>query len=494
MSSDGLQELMSCIKRRWQEQLVFELNRKMSFTGQEIYSGSLEIVSRLQEISLGKKIVLLLGNRTENFMVRIACLLSGKTCVPVNPDFKWSEIDKILSYLSDYVIVTDKETQSQFQGLGDDENCLFVDDLVDVKNLKLVEYQREENIESPVGDIMFTSGTTGQPKGVNIHIDRLAGNGKLFIDLHKIPKGCVFYNVLPLCYLGGWYNLFLIPVLAGGSVVLDKPFGSSNMYAFWKNVQQFKVSHLWFNPTMLSMLLHIGLDEGVNITESISSIKKSFVGMAPLDPQLKKRFEKQFDLKLLENFGLSETLFLTSEREGVEKVPGSVGPVIHPIEIDLVGEQKEVVVRSPFTIERYFGDDASPQAFSKEGFRTGDIGQWDEHGNLHIVGRIKDIIIRGGINISPSEIEKVIAQLPECSAVTVIGCDDEMLGEKVVAVVGMTRGDQREIKKLIKEKCRQELASFKRPEKIYFVDQFPLNASGKIDRKALKENIMKMSH
>jgi long-chain acyl-CoA synthetase len=294
------------------------------------------------------------------------------------------------------------------------------------------------------------------------------------------------YDILPLAYLGGWYNMFLIPFINGGKVVLDRPFGTKNLYSFWENVKKYQVNALWFNPMMLSMLLQVGADDLNSVIEYNRGINWALVGMAPLSTGLKKKFEENFKLNIYENYGLSETFFLVSDSKEIQLPKGAVGKVLDGVEIIIDGEgEGEVLVNSPYMFEAYFEDrDLTNQVKKGSYFRTGDIGKLKD-GFLYIVGRLKDIIIKGGINISPKEVQDSINRLEGVQDSCVFGVNHQHYGESLVAAVVLAKDSHLNAKE-IKRALKSHIASLKIPDKIKVLDELPLNSSGKVDLVGLK--------
>ena len=181
---------------------------------------------------------------------------------------------------------------------------------------------------------MPTSGSTSTPKVINIAYSGLVRNGLTMARTLGLGRENRFYNVLPMTYLGGFYNLLLIPILAEGSLVLDGAFGVPNLYGFWENVKTFGVNTLWFTATMLSMLLGAGGRRGLVVPAE--QIRIALCGMAPLAASVKKRFEERFGFVLYENYALSETTFLTTHVPGRPYKEGTVGLPLEGVEVQIV--------------------------------------------------------------------------------------------------------------------------------------------------------------
>jgi long-chain acyl-CoA synthetase len=332
------------------------------------------------------------------------------------------------------------------------------------------------SIDNPIFQVTFSSGSTGLPKGIPIKFSKLYSNGMLFSRFHEINQSIKMLNILPLAYLGGWYNMFLIPFINEGQIFLDKPFGSTNLYSFWETVIDKEINCLWLNPMIMSMLSRVGLDEEVN-PEKIN-IKWGFVGMAPLNQAVQEKFSSLFPVELKENYGLSETFFIASDKAGENLPKGAIGKVLDGVDVQIV--EDEIVVKSPYMFEGYFESNQKP---IKDGFfPTGDLGKVED-GYLFITGRKKDIVIRGGINISPKEIEEVLLEHVEIDEAAVIGIEHEFYGEALGAIIRSDSLTVKDIKKFLKPK----LSKIKIPDLIQVVDEIPRNKSEKYDLVKIKE-------
>jgi long-chain acyl-CoA synthetase len=346
---------------------------------------------------------------------------------------------------------------------------------------------------------MPTSGSTSTPKVIEICYRGLVGNGLAFSRRLGLGPDNRFYNVLPMTYLGGFYNLLLIPILAEGSLVLDGAFGVPNLYGFWENVKTFGINTLWFTATMLSMLL--SLEEDEDLSYLAKQIRIALCGMAPLSATVKKRFEERFGFQLYENYALSETTFLTTHAPDLVYKEGSVGRPLEGIEVQIVdgegqplppGKDGQIAVRTPYMMHGYRQSGPSDRSLlSADGrFLTGDLGCLDEDGELFITGRLKDLIIRGGVNISPRVLEDAFYRLEAVEEVAVVGIPHAVYGEEVAAAI--------KVKAAYRDRfgvddargyCERNMAHFQRPKWIYLIDELPKGASNKIHKAALRRLI-----
>jgi long-chain acyl-CoA synthetase len=335
--------------------------------------------------------------------------------------------------------------------------------------------------------IVYTSGTTGRPAGVVHRVRDLVDNGRLFGATVGVRPHHRFYSVLAMTYLGGYYNLMMLPYVNGASVVLSDAFDARAALDFWSLAVRHGVNALWLVPTIMSILLE--MDRG-SVGEELcrSSIELALVGTAPLPPSLRRAFEQRYGVRVLENYGLSETLFLTTNVTERETIDGSVGQVLEGVELRL--SEGELLARTPYLMPGYYDvqrngpEPQDPAAW----FRTGDVGCIDSEGNVFIAGRRKDVIIRGGVNVSPAAAEDVLMGHPSVAECAVVGVPHPMYGEDSVAVVRLLAGaDETRTRDALVAACRECLGSTNRPSRIAFLEELPHSSSGKVHKARLRE-------
>ena len=283
--------------------------------------------------------------------------------------------------------------------------------------------------------IIYTSGTTSRPKGVIHSFSNIVGNAIVFGKLHGLNERNRFLNCLPLTYLGGYYNLLILPYVNGSSVVLTRPISASSALRFWETIISNAVNTLWFVPTIMSMLME--LDRGSDGAKYCKGeVKLAFVGTDVLRSELKNKFEEKYGIELFENYGLSETLFISSNVTSSEFPKEGVGRLVPGVQIKIVdrnmtrvskGNEGEILVKTPFRMKGYL---KQRMPLESGWFVTGDLGFFTADGNLIITGRKKDLIIRGGVNISPRRVEEIANSHRAVVECAVFGSPDPIAGEK----------------------------------------------------------------
>jgi acyl-CoA synthetase (AMP-forming)/AMP-acid ligase II len=349
---------------------------------------------------------------------------------------------------------------------------------------------------------LTTSGSTGEPKAIVLDVDRLWSSGKAFAARHRFLDGeSRFLNILPISYLGGLFNLCLIPMASGGSFVIAESFSGRSLLSFWQQVEQFDVTVLWLVPTILRGLLAIADRTSRHRVSPPKRVRACFLGTAPIDLATKTRFEEVFGIPLLENFALSETTFLTSEHldDGMPREEGSVGTLlpyvtlrVYPLDDGEAPENGtptgELAVRTPFLFLGYLQPDGSLQLpLDDDGyFRTGDVGRLGENGVLTIGGRLRDVIKKGGYFIALREIELLAERHDAVQEAAAVAIPHDFYGESFQLLVIPKEGrDGAELVPELGAWLRERLVRYKWPEKIEAVGAFPRTDSGKVRKKLL---------
>ena len=335
--------------------------------------------------------------------------------------------------------------------------------------------------------MQFTSGSTGQPKGVLLTHGNLLCNARGIIAHTEITPADRLLHVMPLHHTNGMNNQLVAPFIAGASVVLAAKFRAEEIEA---QIDEYGVTYMTGVPTMYSRIIPHLRDRA-----RLDSLRMLRCGSAPITVALHEQIEAAFGVPLVVSYGLSEaTCTSTMNPPGARRL-GSVGTVLSGQQVGLfepgtaekapAGSEGEIRISGPCVMAGYIGAGAE-QPIVDGWLCTGDLGRFDEDGYLAITGRIKDVIIRGGENLSPQLIEGVLVQHPAVRSCCVVGGPHADLGEVPVAFVMLRDGGEardEELKALVGER----LSRIYIPAEIRFVDALPENSVGKVDRKALKK-------
>jgi acyl-CoA synthetase (AMP-forming)/AMP-acid ligase II len=511
------EHLMRVFERNRERGLLTDAREGRSLTYGDFLARSLALAAGLERrgVKPGEPVVFSAENSTELALLYFAALHAGARVVPINPNYLPADYGSILDRVRPRWFIGSANIRAKVQdvlGKRPDLQVLCFHPPVEKKkeaHVPLVNFDVEAESTQGVtpartlaaaadDDVcltMFTSGSTGTPKGINIRYGGLLANGRAFCQRLGLGPHHRFYDVLAMTYLGGLYNLFLIPVLAEGSLLLDVVFGPANLYAFWERVRDHEVNTLWFSPTMLSMLL--AADDGEDLSFLRSQVRVGICGMAPLAADLKRRFEERFGFTLYENYGLSETTFIATAAPDLPPKPGSVGRPLDGVSVRVVGpdwepladgREGQILVKTPYLMAGYDQAENSdrPTLLPSGYFLTGDVGYRDADGDLFITGRVKDLIIRGGVNISPKSIEDVIYRLDGVTEAAVIGVPHSVYGEEVALVVQARPADRLTVD-AVRKFCDANIAQFQRPKHVFFIDEMPRGSTGKIQKSALRK-------
>jgi long-chain acyl-CoA synthetase len=365
-----------------------------------------------------------------------------------------------------------------------------------LKDAAPVQAPRREPDDTAV--ILYTSGTTGHPKGAELTHANMVSNAIASFDMFRpafesgVDRQHATLITLPLFHstaqtaqmnagLYGGFRLVLLPRF-DPAVVLET--FAREQIGLWVAV-----------PTMYWTLLQHARASGLDVSRAAASLKLCVSGGAPMPAQVLQDFERTFGVRILEGYGLSETAPVVSFNQLQRPTkPGTVGLPIFGVEVRCVdehdnavpaGARGEVVVRGPNVMKGYHNNpDATADATRGGWFRTGDIGQFDADGYLAIVDRKKDMILRGGFNVYPREIEERLMMHPSVAACAVIGVPDERLGEEVKAVVVRKPGAATTADELIAW-LREQMASYKYPRIVEFRESLPMTATGKVLKREL---------
>lgn len=447
----------------------------------------------------GDKIGALIPNSIEMLVVFLSCMRGGYGFAPLACDTSTSEATSWVNLIKPKKVMIGKILPTAvLEGIKNSKiETVTIDHDKHFSNLP----KALESISSASGSklYLYTSGTTGLPKAIVIDGDKLWSSGYSFARQHNMSVDSPFriWNYLPQSYLGGLYNLCLIPMSVAGSVVIDESFSGKTFLSFWQTVDRFDISALWFVPTIVRGLISVG--EKTKRYESKSYkelIKIAFLGTAPVELNTKKQFEEMFGIKLLENYALSETTFITSEKnsDSFSPVEGSVGNVLANIELKFraVSDEKdpqyqEVLVKTPFIFDGYLDLDGSvKKVMDNDFFPTGDTGFLNEKGQLLITGRCKDIIKKGGQFISLREIELIAIKHPGVENAAAVATAHQFYGESYQLYVKLKSTAQATVFDEVKKFIYDNTTKYKWPDKVELVEEFPQTGSGKIRKFLLK--------
>jgi len=355
--------------------------------------------------------------------------------------------------------------------------------------------------------ILYTSGTTGTPKGAELTHSNIYFNAIACYNLHvpsldytdTVQKTCLI--TLPLFHTTGLNSQMNAQLFGGHRVVLLPRFDA---VAALEAIKKEKINFWTGVPTMYWAILKYVEENNIDTAPYSESLNTLSSGGAPMPVEVMKKFENAFNCKILEGYGLSETSpVATFNHPQRASKPGTVGQPLFGVQVKCfdeddnevaVGTRGEVVIRGHNVMKGYYKrPEATAEAFKNGWFHSGDIGIFDEEGFLAIVDRKKEMILRGGYNIYPRELEEVIITHTEVSLVAVIGVPCDRMGEEIKAFVVKNQGAEITEEEFLSW-CKEQFAANKYPRFVEFRDELPVGGTGKIMKRVLKEDILKMEN
>jgi acyl-coenzyme A synthetase/AMP-(fatty) acid ligase len=464
---------------------------------------------RRRGVRKGDRIAVMVPNCCELAALYFACIYLGAVIVPVNPALSKSDVQFILSSCKPALMVASATCADSIKGFyanvlrlftaqeaikdSGDPDLIRIDDLENTTSFVPLETADGEDLVV----IMYTSGTSARPKGLAHKLGRIFRNASAFASAQEINQDARFYLTLSMAYMGGLYNLLVLPFLCGASVVVDHVFDARSSLNFWDKAKNNKVNTLWLAPTVLSILLR--MDRGRTGERFCrSSVRHAFVGFAPLPLRVKDEFETRYGVRLIENYGLSETLFVTARSHRNLSGHGYVGEMLPGVRLRIVSDEEEpaapgrdgeIRILTPDLMAGYLDANGALQEMdASTWFPAGDVGHLDDQGSLFITGRKKDLIIRGGVNISPAAIEEALMHLCGVADVAVVSIPHELYGEDIVAVLKLEAGVELEsILDLVVAHAKRTLAQHQQPARYIAIDELPRTANGKVQKARVRE-------
>ncbi|MFB7507117.1 long-chain-fatty-acid--CoA ligase [Streptomyces broussonetiae] len=441
---------------------------------------------RTEGLRTGDRVALMLPNVPEFVVLYYAVLRAGGIVVPLNPLLKERET---AYHLKDSgAVLLFEWHRAPGEGAAGASAAgvrrLAVEPAAFAAELARLEPQYE--VTTVAGDdiavLLYTSGTTGHPKGAALTHAGLRHNTEVNVtEVQRLTSEDVIVGCLPLFHIFGQTCTMNVAVRSGASLTLVPRFEPG---AVLDAVARDRATVFEGVPTMYAALLqHPG-------PVDVSSLRMCVSGGASLPVEVLHGFERRFGCMVLEGFGMSETSPVVSfNHPDRPRKPGSIGTPVRDVEVRLLdetgrdvapGEVGELAVRGPNVMKEYWNRPEDTAAAIPDGWlRTGDLGRRDEDGYLYIVDRKKDLIIRGGYNVYPREIEEVLHEHPAVALAAVLGVPDERLGEEVAAAVVLRPGARADTEEL-QQFVRDRVAAYKYPRRLWLTDALPMGPSGKI--------------
>ena len=466
----------------------------------ELQRASRELAQLLHAHGLraGEKVALMLHNGYQTAGLLIGVMYGGYTVAPLNLLAQRSQLQYALEHSDTQLVFTSADLEPRLrEALAGARNAVDIM-VIDPDATQLSVRGKAEGELSRVAEgddalLMYTSGTTGMPKGV-LHTHRsVVAGGEYTSAAHRLAPHDRVMCALPLYHINGQIVTAVAPLIHGGSVVLPQRFSVSS---YWQSVAGHRCTWINVVPTIIAYLLNapgpreLGLD--------VSCVKFCRSASAPLPPELHRAFEERFGIGIIETFGMTETNApcFTNPYEPHKRRLGSPGQA-YGNEAKIVdaatgaaqppGIAGEIVVRGDNVMKCYYKDpETTARTLAPDGWlRSGDLGYMDEDGFLYVTGRLKELIIKGGENIAPREIDETLLRHPAVLEAAAVGIPDSMYGQDIMACVMLKPGAACTAEDL-KAYCEAELGRYKAPKVIRVVDALPKGPSGKVQRLKLE--------
>ncbi|KGN37021.1 long-chain-fatty-acid--CoA ligase [Knoellia subterranea] len=450
---------------------------------------------RANGIEPGDRVALILPNVPAFPVAFFATLLAGGVVVPMNPLLKSGEIDffftnsgaKVAFVWPDFVDEATKGAENSGTRIVECSPLGPVEGSFDGGD-PIAEATEREGDDTAI--ILYTSGTTGRPKGAELTHDNVSLNAMRCAEvIQQITPDDVIMGCLPLFHVFGLVVGLNAAVRVGASLALIPRFDPA---AAIKVIADEKVTVMQGVPTMYAAILNHPDSDSLDA----SSLRTCASGGSAMPLEVMKAFEEKFGCVILEGYGLSETSPVASfNMPDRERKPGTIGLAIPGCEMRVIdidgnevehGEVGEIAIRGDNVMKGYWSNpEATAEAIPDGWFRTGDMATQDDEGYFTIVDRKKDMILRGGMNVYPREVEEVIYQHPDVLEVAVVAVPDELLGEQVGAGVALRPGATATADDII-EFTKERIAAYKYPRQVWFLDELPKGPTGKILRREVK--------
>jgi malonyl-CoA/methylmalonyl-CoA synthetase len=485
------------VEHAGRELLATEDGRRFRYA--DIDRQSAQIAEYFIELGLqpGERVSAQLRKSPENLCLYLACLRGGFVFHPLNMGYKQTELEYFIGNAEPAITVCDISNETLFgeiAGAAGVQHMLTLDGdghgtLIEGANNQPGNLATVHRNPDDLAVLLYSSGTTGLPKGVMLTHGNLSSNTEALVNAWGFTENDRLLHALPIFHVHGLFVGLGCVLLSGASMRWLAAFDVDQVMQFLP-----ECTVMMGVPTYYTRLLA----EPSFAKHRCRNVRLFISGSAPLLTETFSEFEARTGHRILERYGMTETNMNASNPLTGERKPGTVGPALPGVELRVVddagtilsaGEIGHLQVRGPNVFIGYWRmPEKTSEDFTDDGFfNTGDQGKIDHDGYVSIVGRAKDMVISGGLNVYPKEIELFIDDLPGVKESAVIGIPHSDFGEAVVAVVVPVREGALVERDIIRA-CKADLANFKVPKRVVFVDELPRNSMAKVQKNALREH------
>ncbi len=420
----------------------------------------------------GATVALVLPNRSSVLACYLACAIGGYVACPIIPTHVPEIIDAMLALVRPGLVVR--------------RPPLLDPDLRPPKppeiEIALAAHERFA--------VVLTSGTTSLPKGICHRLQAMIDSARAFARLSGMQRGTRLYHVLPMAYMAGLLNTMLAPLCVGGTIIEGPAFSAVSAMDFWARPLAERANFMTLVPTAAAVLARLSRDPKAS-RRAAAGLEQIQCTAGQLQSAVRRQFLEAFDRPLQDCYGLTELGGpLTTQSPDDARVEENVGMPVAGLDLDLRSSaygDPELWIRSPFAMEGYLSDGGLEAPFDEDGFMaTGDLARI-EAGKLHITGRSKDCIVRGGINVAPILIENQLGRVEGVADVAVVGVPDDFWGEIIVAcVIPAAESDPQQVERSILRYAGKTLDTNLRPDRVVTMNSFPRSSTGKVQKHSLR--------
>ncbi len=481
------------------EGAVFLEHDRGNLLYQELETETGQMAGLLKQIGVAKgdRVIVQVDKSAEAVLVYLACVRVGAIFIPLNTAYTAQEVKYFMGDANPHLIICRPQDLDTITGCAQElkvPHVMTLDgkgtgSLIDAKRNAPCNTDIEHCEDNDIACILYTSGTTGRPKGAMLSHDNLASNAKVLHSYWHWEDGDVLLHALPIFHVHGLFVALHCALLNGSKVIFLSKF---TLPAIKENLPRSTV--MMGVPTFYVRLL----EDPEFSTDMCKNMRLFIAGSAPLLSETFKEFENVSGHKILERYGMTEAGMITSNPYDGDRVPSTVGyplPGVSARVADDTGSEVQrgevgiLEIKGPNVFQGYWCmPEKTAEEFREDGyFITGDMATMDSEGRISIVGRAKDLVISGGYNIYPKEVEIAIDEMEGVKESAVIGVPHPDFGEGVTAVIvpeGAANMTEEQVMAFLKDK----IARFKQPQKIFFVDELPRNTMGKVQKKALRDS------
>ena len=482
-----------------QRPAVIEGDREISF--REFNQEASRVATGLIDLGIqkGDHVALCATNSYAWLAFYFGVLKVGAVAVTLSTALQKTELVRLLDDARPKVLFTVNE---KLDALGDRQDLPYLAKVIcpagDISYQRLIDdtgassFKALEMGRRDVGAILYTGGTTGIPKGVMLTHENMMTSAHNVCHFERSNHQDRSLCFLPLNHVFGQIHITNSMVYAGGSIVMQPSFDLDRVV---DAIERFRITKFYAVPTIYVRLLRLK-----SLKEKLGSVTYCFSAASSMAAELIREWKARTQLNIHESYGMTETAAMVTYNHYLRHVVGSVGTPVNITEVQIrdpqgavleQGSQGEICIRGPNIMKGYLNNpDETKAAFWDDWLRSGDMGIFDEDGYLYIVDRIKDMIITGGENVYPREIEEILYQRPEIQECSVIGLPDIEYGERVTACIVPKHKNAQLDPTELKIFLKQHLASFKIPKEFIILEELPKLSTGKTPKRLLKKQVM----